>query len=756
MENLAPELASVFNIVATGNKEEVEKAVNNYKDPYGIQRNLYDTRDCHLYMLTQKKDGAGRGLLHYACMYNTDDVASWLASLSPQNVSGTPAQFSRDGDRNGVTAAMFAAKAGFRTVISQLTQPLYNPYQSQTAMENFKNRIVQAIDNQGRTLLHYCFGEGEPVPTINKSRQKECTPDDRNQMGKFLVEKGINLFQKDKTGQNAIQHAIVKEWNELLNYIIGNHSRALKIWENKEFGIIAMLSEKLIYPRISLFTTPLEISGGYTHLCVRECFIQDAKINRETRLETFESKIQKGKLNVNEVDDNGMTALHYLCYYKFDTEPYGVREGAIAKLLELGADPYIEDIRGYTPLMCAVEKGFVDIHDLSDPRTKNCKGIGNLLNASIKIQNVLSLNTATDSADGDLKALCVNNCSDQIRKMKIRVDTMEDGQNDLREEQRKTVTNLAQCELKCSEKQETSLRMMEEETSGLKQQLKRDLQEIQEICLKKLEKMEQETSALKQKQDRDLQVMTERIINLEDHYENKIKELKTEYEGRFDAIKERNDHLYNTVVELQQDVQAKNQKIELLEDQLNIIKVQNEESARKVTENPSNSLLLSNLVLNDVCRYLDSGAEVSCLPEAKLDELQATVEKDEQKYKTIYLVMAHQGVENIQEIKESWIKLVQASKGKVMSVIVSSFLPTIDDEDVNNKIKQLNKCLEEVCSEQHAQFVNNDITFKHMDGTINDEYFEENSDILSVLGIKRLLKNLGLLKIRKIAKVTNI
>ena len=724
MENLEPELASVFNIVATGNKEEVEKAVNNYKDPYGIQRNLYGTRDCHLYMLTQKKDGAGRGLLHYACMYNTDDVASWLASLSTYDVNGRPAQFSRDGDSNGVTPGMFAAKAGFRTVISQLTQPLYDPYQSQTAMENFKNRIVQAIDNQGRTLLHYCFGEGEPVPTINKSRQKECTPDDRNQMGKFLVEKGINLFQKDKTGQNAIQQAIVKEWNELLNYIIGNHSRALRIWENKEFDTIAMLSEKLIYPRIFLFTTPLEISGGYTHLCVRECFIQDAKINRETRLETFESKIQKGKLNVNEVDDNGMTALHYLCYYKFDTEPYGVREGAIAKLLELGADPYIEDIRGYTPLMCAVEKRFIDMHDLSDPRTKNGKGIGNLLNASIKIQNLISLNTATDSAGSDRKALCVNNCSDQIRKMKIRVDTMEDGQNDLRKEQRKIVTNLAECELKCSEKQEMSLKMMEQETSVLKQQLKRDLQEMKE--------------------------------KLEDHYENKIKELKTEYESRFDAIKENNDHLYNTVVELQQDVQANNQKIELLEDQLNIIKVQNEEAARKVAENPSNSLLLCNLVLNDVCRYLDLGVDVSCLPEAKLDELQATVEKDEQKYKTIYLVMTHQGAENIQEIKESWIKLVQASKGKAMNVMVSSFIPTVDDEDINNKMKQLNKCLEEVCYEQRAQFVNNDITFKHMDGTINDEYFEENSDILSGPGTKRLLKNLGLLKNRKIAKVTNI
>ena len=759
MENLSPEVASVFKVVASGNRTQVHQAVSSKKYPDDTNHRGIYIGDRHLYSLMHRSDSAGRNLLHYACMYNTDDVASWIASLSTQyccnNQLASTVRFARNADKHGITAGMYAARAGLQNVIKELIQPRHET--NKTEPKHKVNEVVQVVDNQGRNLLHYCFGEGEQVPVVHESRQTECTEDDRAQIVKYLIEKGINFCHKDASGRNPLQCAAQKDYDEHIKYITGDYSRAKQIWGKKDLETVAMLSERLIHPRICLSITPLEkecyiqepnllayntrdkphvnlerkplkLVSGYMHLCVKDCFTGDLKYDENMGI--FESTIVKGKLNVNEVDENGMTALHYLCYYKFVTEPYGIREGAIAKLLELGADPHIEDIRGYTPLMCAVEKGFIDMYDLSDPRTKNGKDIGNLLNASIKIQNVLSLNTAADSAGGDHKAgLCVNNCPEQIRKMNIRIDNIEEDQTHFRDQQRKVVMNLTQSELGCSEKQE--------------------------ICSKKLEMMEQETSALKQKQDRDLQVMTEKINNLEGHYENKIKELQTEYEGRFDAIKESNDHLYNTVVELQQDVQAKNQKIELLEDQLNIIKVQNEK-ASKADENPSNSLLLSNLVLNDVCRYLDSGVEVSCMSEAKLDELQATVEKDEQKYKTIYLVMAHQGIESIQEVKESWVKLVQASKGKAMSVIVSSILPTIDEEEVNNKIKQLNKCLEEVCYEQHVQFVNNDITFKRMNEATNDEYFEENSDILSALGIKRLLKNLGLLKIRKKAQVTNI
>ena len=57
--------------------------------------------------------------------------------------------------------------------------------------------------------------------------------------------------------------------------------------------------------------------------------------------------------------------------------------------MDLGTDPEIKDIRGYTALMCAVEKGLVMLSDYTDPRVNNEVGIGKLLNARGRIQKTV-------------------------------------------------------------------------------------------------------------------------------------------------------------------------------------------------------------------------------------------------------------------------------------------------------------------------------------------------------------------------------
>ena len=105
--------------------------------------------------------------------------------------------------------------------------------------------------------------------------------------------------------------------------------------------------------------------------------------------------VKNYRLDVNSTDQNGMTVLHYLCYYQYRHEDYGFKEGLIKLFVDLGTDPEIKDIRGYTALMCAVEKGLVKLSDYSDPRVNNEVGIGKLLNARERIQKTVPVGDQT-------------------------------------------------------------------------------------------------------------------------------------------------------------------------------------------------------------------------------------------------------------------------------------------------------------------------------------------------------------------------
>ena len=134
------------------------------------------------------------------------------------------------------------------------------------------------------------------------------------------------------------------------------------------------------------------------------------------RGETLQRVFESGKLNLNETDHNGMTALHHLCYYEYDSEPYGLREVLVAKLLELGADPNLKDIRGYTPLMCALEKRYIVLYDHSDPRRSNDQGMGRMLNAY----------TENAKLGYDINKMSYKNVSENLERFKERQEELNE------------------------------------------------------------------------------------------------------------------------------------------------------------------------------------------------------------------------------------------------------------------------------------------------------------------------------------------
>ena len=207
----------------------------------------------------------------------------------------------------------------------------------------------------------------------------------------------------------------------------------------------------------------------------------------------------------------------------------------------------------------------------------------------------------------------------------------------------------------------------------------------------------------------------------------------------------------NQVNDLVQTVKEQQQEIDSLRS-----KLQDIDQKQEINDDPTSSLLIGNVTLPDVCRHLETDVEVICLPDASLEDLQAAISKDNQKYKNMYLVTGSKGADNDEERKQKYQELLEAAKNKCVKVIVSSTLPVLENDDANEKIKQMNTFLESLCQEAGCVFVDNDRNFKYQDGNINESCFDEEEEHLSDFGIKTLLKNIGLLTVKKKLKASDM
>ena len=632
MDSLKPEVAAVFRTVITGDMEQINQAINNYRDPYS---NRYL---CYLY---QEKDSDGRNLLHYACMYNTDEVATWMLSLRDETSPSSP--IPKISDKFGATAVMYAVRAGMLVFVKEWIE---------------QGCDIKSVDKKGSNILHYCCGAGEIIPTLDTEIDIDLHAMRKDQikiMAYFLIEKGVSCSARDTSGMTPIKYYIETNFEECLSLSVFDKAR--KRW-TEVFETIGVLVTGQIYPTSSFETKPFSVYGGLMHTGVALCFMYPLTTGIKGRVETLQRVFESGKLSLNETDHNGMTALHHLCYYEYDSEPYGLREVLVAKLLELGADPNLKDIRGYTPLMCALEKKYIVLYDHSDPRRSNNQGMGSLLNAYTGTENA--------KLGYDITKMSHKKISENLERFKERQEELNE--------------------------------------------------------------------------------------NFTKHLKNSNDELKRINSELQEQLNERNEHLQdveNVLKNQQEDISSLKLKLKDLETQYG--------PNSKTNETPTSSLLIGNVPLPDVCRHLETDVEVTCLPDASLEDLQAAISKDEQKYKDIYLITGNKlGSSDIETLVPKYKDLINATRNKATKVIVSSVLPSVENEDFNDKIQHLNKALEASCDEAGLVFINNDFTFKYMNGTVNEDCFDDEGADLSELGIKKMLKNLGLLAVRKKTQATNI
>ena len=244
-----------------------------------------------------------------------------------------------------VSPLMIAARNG---LVSFVKEWINNKYE------------INQVDHCRQNVLHYALIEdNKDLP----KRSKLWSPDSMAKITQLLLDAGADFLYEDIDVPSPLLEIINNEYIHILTYLLSDTARARKVWQILPTEEVGKFSNYRIYPRVMLQKNPINVVGGYMHLCLEESFDKDTKLRNEKRIENFQKTVETSKLNVNEVDDNGMTALHHLCYYQFDSEPYGLRDALVAKLLDIGADPNIEDKKGLTALKYAVDLGYAGGND---------------------------------------------------------------------------------------------------------------------------------------------------------------------------------------------------------------------------------------------------------------------------------------------------------------------------------------------------------------------------------------------------------
>ena len=381
--------------------------------------------------------------------------------------------------------------------------------------------------------------------------------------------------------------------------------------------------------------------------------------------------------------------------------------------------------------MCAVEKGLVQLSDYSDPRVTNEVGIGKLLNARGRIQKTATV--------GDIPALGVTGqqavkqaelwtcpgCQQhpgEIKAMCTNLDQLENKQGIIKD----IVTVYSQNQDEMKEK----FMVCQAELHDYKV---------------KYEELKVKWQNAEKTQFEMKQIFENQFIKLELKFEEKLKNLQLNHDEEFERMKESNEHLQNSVTELEQklEYQLKLNKTvnSCLED------VEKDLKEKSLPAPPVGDLLIGNTTIMEAYRHLEEGIEVISLPDAGTEEIEATLRKENKTYASVTIVTGNKDVcteRPVDELTELYKKLLTQAKTKSGRVVMSSLLPSVGGHGDCKRIETLNPVLKDVCTQLGVVFVDNDKNFKFMDGSVNEEYYSEDGKKLTKAGIKRLLKNLGL------------
>jgi ribosomal protein S27AE len=172
---------------------------------------------------------------------------------------------------------------------------------------------------------------------------------------------------------------------------------------------------------------------------------------------------------------------------------------------------------------------------------------------------------------------------------------------------------------------------------------------------------------------------------------------------------------------------------------------------QKPVKNNGKHLIISDATLEGISANDASKVELIYEPAATFSECtEVLTKKHKVKYNKVSLILGHTDciTDNNQPHTDQLPKnlslvLEQAkSMSSTGDVQISSVLPQLSNDGLQQKVEELNSLTENVCNNMDITFVNNDPGFRLGDGEINDGFFQEDGFTLNKAGLNKLLKNL--------------
>ena len=121
--------------------------------------------------------------------------------------------------------------------------------------------------------------------------------------------------------------------------------------------------------------------------------------------------------------------------------------------------------------------------------------------------------------------------------------------------------------------------------------------------------------------------------HLELKFEEKLKYLQVNHDEEIERIKDLNEHLQNSVTELEQKLEYQMKQNETLNSRLE--DVEKDLKEKSLPAPPVGDLLIGDATIMDAYRHLEEGTEVTSLPDAGTEEIEATLRKQNKTYTSV-------------------------------------------------------------------------------------------------------------------------
>ncbi|CAH1775988.1 unnamed protein product [Owenia fusiformis] len=161
------------------------------------------------------------------------------------------------------------------------------------------------------------------------------------------------------------------------------------------------------------------------------------------------------------------------------------------------------------------------------------------------------------------------------------------------------------------------------------------------------------------------------------------------------------------------------------------------------------TLVIGSSIIRDFDTNKLHNTEVECIRGGTVDDVHKSLTDNNASYDRVILQVGSNDCSKDntpEDIAKQYQLLIKGAKNIANEVVVSSICPRTDKPAAQEKVDTVNATLQGICSDEDASvtFINNDLSFKLQDNSINDGFLHGDGLHLSKPGTNRLAINMKL------------